>query len=118
MLARDSTSGCYSDTSKSQGSLGAWGSFDAHRLLALCRQRFLDMRLIVQDHESVGLVTTKLSDEDASDRTRVLVRGSPNFRRSHLLNSSMSGKPWPLKSNTKSAILNEITRWVESGSDS
>ena len=63
MLARDSTSGCYSDTSKSQGSLGAWGSFDARQLLASCQQRFLDMRLIVQDHESAGLVTTKLSDK-------------------------------------------------------
>ena len=63
MLARDSTRGCFSGTSKSQGSFGAWGSFDARQLLALSRQRFLDMRLIVQDHESIGLVTTYLLSE-------------------------------------------------------
>ena len=47
MLARDSTSGCFAGTSKSQGSLGAWGSFDARWLLASCEQRFLDMRVVV-----------------------------------------------------------------------
>ena len=91
MLARDSTSGCYSDASKSQGSLGAWGSFECSSVACLVHATFPRHAIDssgprirrTRDHQTLR--------QDASDRTRVLVRGSPNFRRSHLLNSSMSG---------------------------